>query len=694
MTIDVRGPAWSSTGLGRHTGRNPLAVDVPAMLLHAWPAGTALREVLLLGSAFPPDSVERDAIPAARARGARTTVVSDAAHAAFQRSRTNERGGPDPHTAHMAGRGYLHALAAARGAFHPKLALLLGDGATRLAVGTGAPAGPAAGDELWTVVSCDDNASHAMLADLADWLDALPGAVRLAPWAAERLAELAELVTERHIEADETEAGEGPEARLLHNLDTPLLDQLPRGPVDELHVHARFLDPAGHALRALVERLDPKHVVVAVQARWTGYDPAAVAAALDGRSAEARLLDDDQVRHAKLVQWRIGDHWTALAGGPGLTPAALTATARDGGDIELAVLAPGDAALLPDGSTLDPAALPGPYTGATPSLVLLGARTDGSLVTVELAQAQPVAVDITAADQAGNWRTVGSVPAGQLGEMFAPGVAPGTALRASHPRADGTLATSPVVFAYGAVADTRRPEPPVTPTAPVARPVVEPAAPAAAVTAPAPVIRPVAVPREEPTAEPVAPVAPIAPVEEPRPVVPVAAEEPFAGEAEADHAGGYADEPVAEPFPEVVIDGPFAEALGEFAESGWRVYDDAGLWEVTGTFGNPMPVAAKVADRLGRDVDGVVLVRAQSKGEGTFIAWRAPDLVLINLRQKVWRSYQVTPPTTPASSLGSGNIAALPAKTTPRAAGAPPALARMLAELGMEYAELVARVFD
>ncbi|WP_260868817.1 hypothetical protein [Streptomyces sp. SLBN-134] len=296
----------------------------PVTLLNEWTERgdkQPLHEVLLLGFTVDLPFLERVAIPVARGLGARTAVIGDAAQGLY-----------DPVDVRMAGRSYLHGLAGCRGAFHPKVVLLIGEHACRLAVGSGNPtlSGWGANDELWTVVETEDDASHALLADLAEWLEELPAAVDMAPWTASHLAEVATLLTERHVNAP---AGPETGPRLLHNLHRPLVEQLPPGPVDEVQAYAPFIDPQAHALRALVDRLMPGQVTLGLQPRWSSYDAETIKRALDGCSTGIRLLEEPRMRHGKFVEWRIGERRHALTGSPNLTRAALCTSTREGATV-------------------------------------------------------------------------------------------------------------------------------------------------------------------------------------------------------------------------------------------------------------------------------------------------------------------------------------------------------------------------
>ncbi|MFJ8129866.1 hypothetical protein [Streptomyces hydrogenans] len=330
----------------------------PVSLLSDWQndGKGPLREFLVLGHTIDLPFLEAVAVPRARALGARVAILGDAGHA--------------PHEAvdvRPTGRGHLHGVASCHGAFHPRLALLLGDGACRVAIGSGdpTPSGWGADGEPWTVVATDDGASHPLLADLADWLEALPDAVAMAPWWADHLRHLAELLTVLHCEAPPTDT-EGPEVELAHNLWTPLMDRLPEHPVDELRLYAPFADPSGELLRLLRERMSPGEITLEVQRGRSHHDSAGVRRAFeDHPAARVRELAENRTRHGRLVEWRVGDTWHALTGSPDLTRAALARAVGDatGGtaedparNCELAVIAHDTAPPLPDEDPLRPAA--------------------------------------------------------------------------------------------------------------------------------------------------------------------------------------------------------------------------------------------------------------------------------------------------------------------------------------------------
>ncbi|MEV7529613.1 hypothetical protein ACIQNV_17040 [Streptomyces hydrogenans] len=433
----------------------------PVSLLGDWEndGKGPLREFLVLGGTTDLPFLEAVAVPRARALGARVAVLGDAGHA--------------PHEAvdvRPAGRGYLHGVASCHGAFHPQLALLLGDDACRVAIGSGDPTPSVWGsdDAPWTVVATDDGASHPLLADLADWLEALPDAVAMTPWWADHLRHLAELLTVLHCEAPPTDT-EGPEVELAHNLRTPLIDLLPRHPVDELRLYAPFVDPSEELLRLLRERMSPGEITLGVQRGRSRHYSAGVRRAFEGHpAARVRELAETGTRHGRLVEWRVGDTWHALTGSPDLTRAALVRAVGDatGGtaegparNCELAVIAHDTAPLPPDEGPVRPAreltgstVTPRDATEKPPALVLLGVRAHGLLLEAVLGR-RPAGAEVTVeistdGGEPGSWHPIGPIPADRDTGTFPWTVAPGAAVRASCRLADGTYVESAAAFPY------------------------------------------------------------------------------------------------------------------------------------------------------------------------------------------------------------------------------------------------------
>jgi hypothetical protein len=651
----------------------------PVTLLREWSEradGADLHEALFMGFSADLPALEQEAVSLARGLSARVAVFEDAA-----------RGHYDPADVRGAGRDYLYAPVVARAVFRPKLALLLGEHACRVAIGSGHPATAdwAGNDRLWTVVETEDDASHALLADVADWLEKVadPNTVAMAPWAAAYLQDLAGLLTERHILAPDAPVGGGPDARLLDNLDRPLIDRLPLGPVDELHVYAPHLDPNAETLRALVARLDPRQVVLGLHENWSDWGTEQARAALGGRPVHLRILPEQRPTHGRFLQWRVGERWHALTGNGDLTRDALAGTVSAAGAVELAVHTANGHTRLPDeGRTavgtaaLRALARPG-TTGDDLAPVLLGAEADIDGLHVVLARAGsgPVVVSTSTDGSAGSWRELGSIPAGATTATFPPAAGLGSAVRASVTGPGGAVVESAVIFAYSPASSAR---PTSRKIAARPRPVAESAP--AATPASRPVPREAPTPRVAPAATRPAPAG--APTSRPEPRVETRPERPHVEPARHDLA------PIV---PVIREDDPYADAIEEFAAAGWVASHEDGLWRITGSFGNPVPIAAVAATRLAQYGEPV-LIQAGNERRWAFMAWDAPDLTLLNWPARNWRSYQIRPPADPQSRFRGGDLASVPGRVGPlnrQIGDPPPALLRVLGDLNLGFGELV-----
>ncbi|GAA3120379.1 hypothetical protein GCM10010466_09140 [Planomonospora alba] len=422
----------------------------PLSLLNDWrdrADQAPLHEVLLLGFTVDLPFLEQVAIPTARTLGARITVLGDAGQGLY-----------DPIDVRLAGSSYLHSLVTCAGAFHPKLALLIGEDEVWLAVGSGNPtmSGWGANDELWTVAISSGGAIHPVIAQAGAWLRRLADAdrVSMTPWTADLLREIAAgLATRPTAEVD-------PQVRLLDNLDEAFLHRLPLGPVDELCLYAPFTD--AQAIGTLIDRLRPRSTVLGLQPRWTSYDGDALLTVLTGHDVELRSLKESTVRHGKLVQWRTGERLYGLVGSPNLTRSALCASTAEGGNCELAILAPLPEDLMPEGTAAEPETMVGRSTVRTPqpspSLILLGALVHGKGLEVTLAKPQRADVVVKSSPDGspGSWQTVGVIPPGDVTLRSTVPEASGSVVRAEMVMADGRVVQSPPVFAVNPVRCARR----------------------------------------------------------------------------------------------------------------------------------------------------------------------------------------------------------------------------------------------
>jgi hypothetical protein len=411
----------------------------PHVLLGEWQdrADEAeLHELVLLGFTVDLPFLEKVAIPAARAMGARITVVGDAAQGLY-----------DPVDVRLAGRSYFHGHAWCQGAFHPKLALLIGEREVVAAIGSGNPtmAGWGYNDELWTVLRGGDASAPAAMAQLGAWLELLPDRVAMPEYAGDLLRENA-----ARLSSLQTDAAGG-RAQVLHNLDTGLLGQLPGGPVEELCLYAPFVDQTGKALAEIMEHFDPARVVIGVQERWTSYDGDAILRAVAGREVELRLLPEQVPRHGKLLEWRTAGSRQALTGSANLTASALIRATREGGNCELAVLAAVETSLMPEGAISSTTHLQGRRTvsavDSRPSLFLLGALLTSKGLQVALARPYEfdVTIETSPDGSPGSWTVIGTIAAGDTVRVFAVPESAGAVVRAIDARPNQARAESPPV---------------------------------------------------------------------------------------------------------------------------------------------------------------------------------------------------------------------------------------------------------
>ncbi|NMH97992.1 phospholipase D family protein [Pseudonocardia acidicola] len=314
----------------------------PLTLLRQWrdrPDGVPLREFLVLGFTADLVFLERFAISLARQMGARVTVLSDADQQIH-----------DPIDVRFAGHIYQHGAVTIRGAFHPKLAVLVGDKDVWTAIGSGNPtmSGWGHNHELWCVLRGGKDSGLRAQAELGEWLQRLPRHVAMPSWIAETVTNIGLGILPAQVDDSR------PDVRLLHNLDAPLLDRLPTEAA-EVNLAAPFVDPSGAAVRAILERARPSRVRVALQSQLSSFDGRTLTAATSRTKAEFREVDDERTMHGKLIELvgRDGRH-RAVVGSANVTSAALLRTVRDGGNCELAIAADVGRSLLPDARRVSP----------------------------------------------------------------------------------------------------------------------------------------------------------------------------------------------------------------------------------------------------------------------------------------------------------------------------------------------------
>ncbi|WP_141681250.1 hypothetical protein [Mycobacterium malmoense] len=376
----------------------------PLALIRQWQQradGARLLEVLITGYTLDLLFFEKRCVSMARGLGARITVLADA-HEAIH----------DPADVRLAGTAYQHANVSCRGAFHPKLAVLVGEEDAWIAIGSGNPttSGWGHNDELWLVLRSSRHSGPAAMDELAEWLRALHLYVALPSWIAATVSEVADMIAPRDIDDSV------PALRVLGNLDRPFIDQLPSGRVNSLALTAPFFDRASAAVGELVARFDPDELIVGLQPTLTSYSGSSLAEAA-ARVARAEFRDlpetDSRLSHGKLVEWTVDGKATAMVGSPNLSSAALLAATAQGGNCELAAVFPVDQSLLPEGTNVSPETLRSrstvptePQSRVTPQVTLLGARREELGITVELlaGSAAAIVIETSPNGSPGTWQ--------------------------------------------------------------------------------------------------------------------------------------------------------------------------------------------------------------------------------------------------------------------------------------------------
>ncbi|MGY1846978.1 hypothetical protein [Blastococcus sp. SYSU DS1021] len=408
-----------------------------------------LQEILLLSFTADLGFFESTVLGVAQATGARVTVVGDVAMSQN-----------DPRAVRRAGRSYLAGLARASGAFHPKIVVLVGPERATIALGSGntTVAGWHANAELWTVLRATPDRHPACLPDVVDWLRGLPAQVRLSPGVPQALERVSGLLSNLVSSGRPTAES----VRLVSSLRAPIVDQLPRGPVDELNVFAPFHDPQAAALRRLVDRLAPRRLTVAYQPGLTDLNGPAVAALVEQHGGRIVRDDEERYRHGKLVEWATGGRRWALTGSANISAAALLLSQPHGGNCELGLIAPVPESLLPMGDEQPVAglravpAMPRPWRKEGP--LLLGALRVPEGLEVQLAA--PLAADAVlqlsaAAAPPESWERVAEIPAGAESHTSTVPADAGSRLRLVVSAA-GVPQYSNVVFVVDADAVLRR----------------------------------------------------------------------------------------------------------------------------------------------------------------------------------------------------------------------------------------------
>ncbi|KJK51668.1 hypothetical protein UK23_05980 [Lentzea aerocolonigenes] len=379
------------------------AFHSPLTLLYEWRDrgdGARLREFLVTGYTLDLVFFERHCVSAARALGARITVLGDAGQSTHE-----------PVDVRHAGRAYQHGHVVCAGAFHPKLAVLVGDEDVWVAIGSGNPtmSGWGHNRELWLVVRSTRQAGPAALHDLAAWLVDLPAVVVMPTWIAETTAHVAASITPAEIDHSFADL------RIFGNLRQPILEQLTEAPVEALGLTAPFFDAKSRAVRNLIARLLPGRVDIAVQPTLSQYNGKSLT---DVTSTVPHMefwhLGEERTSHGKLVEWTLDGSTTALVGSANLSAAAMLNSTTVGGNCELVASYPVANSLLPREESAAHHVIQAQNTipkddglRRPESLDLLGARRRDDVIVVELVTniRVPIAIETSPDGTPGTWMT-------------------------------------------------------------------------------------------------------------------------------------------------------------------------------------------------------------------------------------------------------------------------------------------------
>ncbi|GAB3666765.1 hypothetical protein GCM10027589_32140 [Actinocorallia lasiicapitis] len=140
---------------------------------------------------------------------------------------------------------------------------------------------------------------------------------------------------------------------------------------------------------------------------------------------------------------------------------------------------------------------------------------------------------------------------------------------------------------------------------------------------------------------------------------------------------------------------PIARLQDELYADGLDLDFEDRMWHVSGSFSNPLPIAARVATELEK-YEKFPIVQARCNGRWAFIAWRRPDLLVATAPAgNAWRLYRVNGHASPTSLLSSGeglSSVGLVGKPT-RIGLLPPQKAMdLLAEADFDFVTLVSQL--
>lgn len=378
-----------------------------------------LREVLILTYNQDLGFFESGPLGLIQQTEARITVVGDARAV-----------DTDPYAVRRAGTSYLPGLVAPARAFHPKLVLLVGEHSATAAIGSGnlTLGGWQGNDELWSIHKADGKGGSSVFAVLAGWLRSLRRDLRFSAGVAEAFDRTSELLDGLPKSDDDIAVATTDSA--------PMIDALPAAPVESLYLYAPFVDPRSAAVTALLDRMQPRTLTVAVQRQLGQLNGASLAAAV-GADAKIIELPDRPYRHGKLIEWvRDGERF-ALTGSANLSPSALLHPYQRGGNIELGIVSAVSERLMPVGVEITVSDLATiPYrprpSKSTPGVTVLSCTKTLHGLRLVFAQPARTAAIAQVSHRAGppdQWVDLGSVAAGSADVDLEPEAAPGSLVR-------------------------------------------------------------------------------------------------------------------------------------------------------------------------------------------------------------------------------------------------------------------------
>lgn len=399
---------------------------------------------------FDPSFFESRLLGLCQATGAATTVISDA-----------HIWNPDPRSLIAAGQTYHLGLASVPGAFHPKIMIITGPERATIAIGSGnlTLGGWQYNAELCTVIRVRDGLCPAIVQDVAIWLELLANSISLDTLSRTAVLRISHQLIALIGHSTIVDTGQ----TFVHNLTQPIVEQLPEGPVESLHLYAPFHDPRSQGVAALARRFEPKSLDMAVQPRYTILNADALRGVLSQIPATSTIYADAEIvdqggryRHGKLIEWKIGQSRYSLTGSPNLSVAALLRTVSEG-NCEIGIIAPSDESLFPAGEIIDIESVPTVAIKSSDHLsdesrksvpAILGVTISEELLLIELSAPTPVNLWLEISDRNSapdDWNDLGELERSLSQHTVHTQAKAGSRVRLRWIANDETIQTGPAV---------------------------------------------------------------------------------------------------------------------------------------------------------------------------------------------------------------------------------------------------------